>query len=102
VRDEVNIKVSGVLELLIGMSCLKKVQATEWELDARTEQAPKTEPESRTELAPRTEPAERTELENNKIEAIKCPSCGYLLVVSKGTGKLSACCPKCGNVFEIE
>ena len=93
---------------------MTNLQASKWKPEARTEPAPRTEPEARTEPAPRTEPAARTETEprtetaaitepvNNKIQSIKCPSCGYLLVVSKGTQKQRIRCTKCGNVFEVE
>jgi hypothetical protein len=84
------------------MSLLTKDQASKWEPDARTEPEPRTEPEARTEPAPRTEPANRTDPANNKIQTIKCPSCGYLLVISKETGKQSISCTKCRNVFQVE
>ena len=77
-------------------------QASEWEPEPRTELAPITEPEARTEPEPRTEIAARTEPENNCTQSIKCPSCGYLLVYSKGTEKQSIRCTKCGNVFQVE
>lgn len=84
------------------------VQGSKWEPDARTEPAPRsepeprTEPDHRTEPAARTEPSARTEPLDNKIQTIKCPSCGYLLVFAKGTGKQSVSCSKCGNVFQVE
>jgi LSD1 subclass zinc finger protein len=87
---------------------LTSVKTSKWEPEARTEPEPRTEPEARSEPAPRTEPAARsetaprTEPVNNKIETIKCPSCGYLLVYSKGTEKQSIRCTKCGNVFQVE
>ena len=85
-----------------GMSQLTSVQARKWEPDAGSELKPRTEPEPRTEPTPRTEPAARTESEANKILSIKCPSCGYLLICSKGTEKQSIGCTKCGNVFQVE
>jgi len=81
---------------------LTNVQAGKWEPEARTEPAPRSEPAARTETAPRTETAARTKPATNKILSIKCPYCGYLLVYSKGTGKQSIRCTKCGNVFEVE
>jgi LSD1 subclass zinc finger protein len=88
--------------VIIGMSYLTNVQARKWEPDARSEPLPRTEPEPRTEPTPRTEPAARTEPEGNEILSIKCPSCGYLLIYSKGTKKQTIRCTKCGNVFQVE
>jgi ribosomal protein S27E len=92
---------------------MKTIKVSKWEPDARKEPEPRTEPEARTEpvprmepapkteQAPKTEPASRTE-PMNKIQSVKCPSCGYLLVISKGPEKQSLTCTKCGNVFQEE
>lgn len=96
------------------MSYLTNVQASTWEPEkrtepeARTEPAPRSEPAARTEtepmteIEPRTEVAARTEPANNEVKSVKCPSCGYLLVYSKGPGKLSLRCTKCGKDFQVE
>jgi len=87
---------------------LTNVQARKWEPDARSEPEPRreplprTEPEPRSEPEPRTEPTARTEPEANKIVSIKCPSCGYFVIYSKGTKKQTISCTKCGNVFQVE
>jgi len=84
------------------VSELTIIHESEWELEPRTELAPRTEPEPRTELEPLTEIAPRTEPDNSCILAIKCPVCGYVWHISKGTEKQSVRCTKCGNVFQVE
>jgi rubredoxin len=84
------------------MSELTIIQGSEWEPEPRVEQAPRTEPEARTEPEPKTEIAARTEPDNSCIQSIKCPLCGYIWHISKGTEKQSVRCTKCGNVFEVE
>ncbi len=84
------------------MSKLIIIQGSEWELEPRAELAPRTEPEARTEPEPRTEIAPRTEPDNSCILSIKCPVCGYLWHIAKGTEKQSVRCTKCGHVFEVE